>query len=319
MIITLFLSFIFTFIGSIGKDLAFAVNYYFISEENLNQDEPLLFGSEGKILSTCFNSNGDILNVLDDEGSVDLDQIKSFDEINDLIEEIKSAETQFSNLKSNCQTYNKMMEELDKRVNYIENFKLCTDSGSCETIQSILNALNDELSTSGDSSDRWYTYCDNPSSNCKSLKRDIATDTMYSGTEKAKKVYAIQYLVGKASSSTEANSFKKVTDYIRLKFNEILTAEIGILTTFRNNLKKFIGGFDAYIGENGGFADFVNCKFIGSNVKVILKNLRKGVGNNFKSIADSLLLAGCSLAVAFSFTIHLALLMNASIDSIKKN
>ena len=58
---------------------------------------------------------------------------------------------------------------------------------------------------------------------------------MYSGTEKAKKVYAIQYLVGKASSSTEANSFKKVTDYIRLKFNEILTDEIGILTTFRNN------------------------------------------------------------------------------------
>ena len=127
-----------------------------------------------------------------------------------------------------------MMEELDKRVNYLENFKLCSNSGSCETIQSILNALNDELSTSG-YSDRWYTYCDNPSSNCKSLKRDIATDTMYSGTEKAKKVYAIQYLVGKASSSTEANSFKKVTDYIRLKFNEILTDEIGILTTFRNN------------------------------------------------------------------------------------
>jgi hypothetical protein len=318
MIITFFFSFIFTFIGSIGNDLTFVINY-FISEENMNKDEPSLFGSEGKKLSTCFSGNGDILNVLDDEGSLDLDQIKSFDEINDLIEKIKSAETQFSNLKSNCQTYNMMMEELDKRVNYLENFKLCSDSGSCENIQSILNALNDELSTSGSSSDRWYTYCDTPSSNCKSLKRDIATDTMYSGTVKAKKVYAIQYLVGKASSSTEANSFKKVTDYIRVKFNEILTDEIGILTTFINNIKKLTGVFDAYIGENGGFADFVNCKFIGSNIKVILNNLRIEVGNNFNSIGGCLLYTGCSLAAAISSTIFFILIVNGRISPNKNN
>ncbi len=318
MIITLFIGFIFTLIGSIGKDLTYVVNY-FIGEENMNQAEPALFGAEGKKLSTCFNGNGDILKVLDDEGSVDLDQIKSFDNINDLIEEIKSAETQFSNLKSNCQTYNMMMGELDKRVNYKEDFGFCVVGGTCNNIQSFLDALNTELSSPTPPTylDQWYISCDNQGSNCKSLKRDTIGENQYGGSVNVKKVYGIQQLVRQASSSTETNSFKQVTDYIRVKFNDILTAEIGILTTFRNNLKKLTGVFDAYIGENGGFADFVNCKFIDSNVKVILKNLRKGVGNSFYSIGICLVLAGCSLAVAISFTILLVIIINTSVDSNK--
>ena len=82
-------------------------------------------------------------------------------------------------------------------------------------------------------------------------------------------------------------------------------------------MEVFLILFDDYIGENGGIFDFVNCKFIGSNIKVILKNLRKGVGSTFYSVGICLILAGCSLALSISFTILLVVIINSSVDSVK--
>ena len=314
MIITLFIGFIFTLIGSLGKDLTYVVNY-FIGEENMNQAEPALFGAEGKKLSTCFNGNGDILTILNDEGSINMNQLKSFDNLNDLIDEIKSAETQLNNLKGQCMTFKTMMSELSIRENFAGNFKAISSSSS-QTIDlsDLLTALNTQIS----SNNVEYHFSCNTGTNCKTLKTDPLDSTMYSNTDTVQKIIKFQDLVTMAKSDS-TNSFKHETEFIKTKFDQIIDDEKQTLTEFRGNIKRLTGVLDDYIGENGGFADFVNCKFIGSNVKVILKNLRKGVGNNFKSIADSLLLAGCSLAVAISFTILLALLMNASIDSIKKN
>ena len=112
-------------------------------------------------------------------------------------------------------------------------------------------------------------------------------------------------------------NYKKLTGVAKTKYDDYLDAENGVLTTFSTKIRDLIGIFDDFIGPNGGIFDFVNCKFIGSNVKVILKNLRKGVGNSFYSIGICLVLAGCSLAVAISFTILLVIIINTSVDSNK--
>ena len=274
MIITLFIGFIFTLIGSIGKDLTFVVNY-FISEENMNQAEPALFGAEGKKLFTCFNGEGDILKELSKDGTIDLSKMNSFDNLNDLIEDIKSAERQFNNLKTQCNTYNYMMSEYNRRVNY---------QGSFSIIQVV----------TGD---------DTP------LQKDCSLTEV---------VAVCRELVNKATDNGDTSqSFYYETEAIKSAFDGFLDNQVTTLQTFRNNIKSLTGIFDDYIGENGGIFDFVNCKFIGSNIKVILKNLRKGVGSTFYSVGICLILAGCSLALSISFTILLVVIINSSVDSVK--
>ena len=94
MIITFFIGFIFTFVGAIGKDLVLVVNYL-ISESNLNQTEPVLFCSEGKKLSVCFNGDGDILQELSNEGEINLNDMDSFVNLRNLTGELESIETDF--------------------------------------------------------------------------------------------------------------------------------------------------------------------------------------------------------------------------------
>ena len=98
-----------------------------------------------------------------------------------------------------------------------------------------------------------------------------------------------------------------------------MDAEIEALKTFRNKINDFIGIFDEYIGENGGLFDFVNCKFLGSDIKIILKNLKNGLGGKIYNIGIWFLLSGCSLAVAISFTILLITIINGSIDHYKSS
>lgn len=279
MIITLFIGFIFTLIGSIGKDLTFVVNY-FISEENMNQAEPALFGAEGKKLSTCFNGEGDILKELSKDGTIDLTKMNSFDNLNDLIDDIKSAERQFENLKTQCNAYNYMMNEYNRRVNYQGSFSIIQvdpvvatpDTRECSGVITSTNALGQA---------------------CRDLV-DLAKET-----------------------SDTSKSFYSGTEAIKSDFDGFLNTQITTLQTFRSNIKSLTGIFDDYIGENGGIFGFVNCKFIGSNIKVILKNLRKGVGNSFYSIGICFVLAGCSLALSISFTILLVVIINLSVDSAK--
>ena len=312
MIFTFFIGFIFTFIGTLGKDLTFVVNY-FIGAENMNQEEPALFGSEGKKLSICFNGNGNFLTELENDGLVDLSKL-SFDELNGFTENIKSAEDDLKSLKNHCITYNEMINQLRKRVNYEENFAVIS-SGDSLALQDLFNSLNDEVSP-----DEWAFNCNNRGNNCHTLKGYTMPNDLYSDKASAipivEKITKIQELVNLANSDTSP-SYKKVTEEIKSGFDDKMDEEIGILKTFRENVDTLAGIFDEYIGENGGFSDFVNCNFIATNIRVILRNLRKGVGNTFYILGLCFLLSGCSLAIAIVFTILLVVIINKSVDKNK--
>ena len=76
--------------------------------------------------------------------------------------------------------------------------------------------------------------------------------------------------------------------------------------------------FDEYIGEKGNMFDFINCKFIANNIQIILGNLKHTLGGNIYTVGICLLIAGCSMAFAISFTILLITIINAAVDEAKK-
>ncbi|MBP3800503.1 MAG: hypothetical protein J6I85_00485, partial [Clostridia bacterium] len=302
MIITFFIGFIFTFVGAIGKDLVLVVNY-FISESNLNQTEPVLFGSEGKKLSVCFNGDGDILKELSDEGEINLNDTNSFGNLRDLTGDLDSVQTDFRNLKQQTVTYNSMIEAIKERADYKINFKVIQKDSSSQyyELSSLLNELNNKNEVKSQNH-KWSLTCTSGDTNCKTLKDDEIN--IYTQTETTNTVDIIKIIMklvenqnNKAGTSA-TNNYRKLTDELKGKYDTFLESEIDAIEIFKTKINDLISIFEEYIGENGGLFDFVNCKFIGSHIKIILKNLKNGLGGNFYNIGICFLLSGCSLAVA---------------------
>ena len=72
------------------------------------------------------------------------------------------------------------------------------------------------------------------------------------------------------------------------------------------------------IGDNDGAFDFLNGKFIQTNLKVILKYLKYSLGKDFYTVGLCLLIIGCSLVLSISSTILLIVIINADVENNKK-
>ena len=323
MIITFFIGSIFTFVGAVGKDLVLVVNY-FISESNLNQAEPVLFGSAGKKLSVCINGDGDILQELSNEGEINLNDTNSFGNLRDLTGDLDSVQTDFRNLKQQTVTYNTMMEAIKERADYKTNFMVFIEGdGSPQNyeLSSLLNELNNKNEVKS-KNHKWSLTCTSGDTNCKTLKDNSFNEYTDPDTINTVNIItAIKSLVEKQNNNpddtTNDNNYKKLTNELKIQYDTFLDSEIGAIEIFKTKINDLISIFEDYIGENGGLFDFVNCKFIGGHIKIILKNLKNGLGGNFYNIGICFLLSGCSLALAISFTILLITILNASVDEKK--
>jgi hypothetical protein len=220
-----------------------------------------------------------------------------------------------------------MMRLLNERVTYTKedfSIKLGSDEKKFSDLISQLNGISYVTThnhkwglryTDGTSDSTYHYY--NPK---VSTVTDVYTTSLDTeANSKAEEIETAKLLVKIAnhqSDPTHDKDYKTLTDGINDKYQEFLDSETCAIATFKAKIREFTNIFD--IGEDGGIFDFVNCKFIDSNIKVLLRNLRKGVGNTFYTVGICLLLAGLSLAIAISFTILLVVIINKSVDENKK-
>lgn len=315
MIITFLIGFILSFVGTIGSDMVYVINF-FISEDNLSKDEPAIFGNEGKKLNKCFNGEGDILNDL----GLNLDDIGSFDKLNEINEQIEIIEQNFTELKQQKGTYSIMVDQLNERKNYNNlNFKIVSDDlTSSYTLSDELSNLNSDSNVN----EEWSFSCNPSSGSCKNPKT-VEVCSVYNTESSAntigKRIDAITNLVNIANNGDNSmpNNYKTLTDGLKTKYDIFLDEELGTLRIFNETIKSITGIFDDYIGKGGKVFDFVNCKFIGTNIQIILKNLKDNLGGDFYTVGICLLIAGCSMGLAICFTILLVIILNNSVEENK--
>ena len=323
MFITFLIAFIFVFVGTIGKDLVLVVNYL-TTEENLNKEDNELFGEVGKKLGTCFNGDGNILEAL----NFNMDDMNSFDKLKDYNSEIEANTEQFTSMKDQNVVYNNIMNELNDRVNLSKlNFSIVSEQNSANPIQYTLSELVNNLNQAV-SPEYWQLYCETGETNCHKLNEEnvcnVYTNTGSNEYKIGQKIEAIKDLVKNANgeeipSRTSFNhNFKDLTEELNNEYNTFLDEELGALEIFNSTIKDLTGIFDKYVGEDGGVFDFVNCKFIGKNIQVILNNLKNCLGGDLFTVGIWLFIAGCSMALSISFTILLIVIINSSVDDNKK-
>ena len=321
MIITFLIGFLFSFIGTVGKDMISVLNY-FISSENLGKEEPTLFGESGKKLNSCFNGDGVILE--------NMNGMDSFDQLDDINEEITTYENTFRDLSRNKYAYKEMIKALNERVEYKKcDFSVFSTDNAANPqsymLSSLITNLNSKITSTND---YWCCSCPcdaTPSEkSCKSIKVDTFSYPADSDANKiSTKIQKIKSLVHDATILVDdSKSFLESTEKIKGAYEAYLDENTGILSIFRifrETITELNGVFDEYVGDNGSILDFINCKFIGNNILVILNNIKNCLGGDFYTVGICLLMAGCSMAISICFTILLIIIINVSIDQNKKD
>ena len=320
MIITFLIGFLFSFIGTIGKDMV-TVLTYFISEENLGkkegEGEPLLFGSEGGKLNKCFNGDGDILEDL----GFDLGDMGSFDELNNINEEIDTYKQTFKDITQKRFAYNEMKKALEERVQYkTTTFSIISYETSASPYE--LSQLLQQYNIKVGANDIWSNSCSSENTSgktCHEIKNEDPPSSGDSDTQRiATRIKAVKDLVGVANGNGDY-SFKPLTDALNTKYDAFLKSELKTLEIFKTTITDINSLFDDYVGENGSVFDFFNCKFIGNNILVILKNLKECLGTDFYTVGVCLIIAGCSMAISIIFTILLIVIINISVEQNKRD
>jgi hypothetical protein len=137
----------------------------------------------------------------------------------------------------------------------------------------------------------------------------------FSGQSEEFKKYAdifedIEKMVTYANDETKSDSVKKVIDELKANYITYLDGYSNILTEFQNIIHSITDLVREYSGEGNNAFSFLNGKFIGTNLKIILKYLKYSLGVDISTVGICLILVGCSLILSISSTILLIVIIN---------
>jgi len=336
-IFVLFFGSVFILFGTVGKDLISVVSFL-VSDKNLNQEEPIFFGQVKNYLSKCINGNGDISSDI----FGDIDSMDNIDKLRNAANEINKTKEDMEYLKSNPKAYKDYKEDYDNRSNYnIDNFELINlGEGSNLTFRTYLNNLNSEIANSKnhewsiscssshscDSPDNSNTghLCINPNTCENKDITDWYSDTgnnninvinAFIKSIKISKSSAISTTIVDTTEMKETNNIEVILEDLKIKYNSFIQTQIDSLTKFSDNINQLAEIFNRFDGEknNNNIYSIINCKFIGRNVKVILKNFEELLGNIIYTVGVCLEISGISMLISIALTILLNSIINASI------
>jgi len=242
-----------------------------------------------------------------------------------LVEENKEINTQFN--------YNEASEE-DKN-NYL-NFKVELDLMNSYILPTehkekwVMDAheSNNECIEGNGNDGTFSGTTENPTifypQKCRPSYRDWIIDLGNSDTSnkiynEAKILTETLKLVDNANTKSLAqNGYLAIINDLKNKYEKYLDQYINTLDEFGRIINQITGKLNQYINKDEGVFSFVRCKFIGTNLKVMLKYLKSALGGDMKTVGICLSIVGCSLALSISSTILLIVIINLSIDENKK-
>ena len=326
--LTLLLGSLFTLIGTVGKDLVSVVSYL-VSDENLNKEEPILLNGEAKkYLKECVNGEGNIKEIID---GVDLNSINNIDELKKAKSKIDSAKEESARLSNTNLAYNTYLKQYTDRVEYkIDNFELIRiDKNYKFNFGKELNSINNNINN-----EKWSISC-NPTDDCDSTRGEgddsflcinpsscdskTTTDWYTSGTNSlidSSKIVAafIESIKEAKETTTEAKSIYNALNSLIQKYRTFLSTETSSLGTYQDSISSLTSIFNRFSGEEGDAFSIINCKFMGKNIKVILKYLENSLGKSFYTVGICMVTSGLSLLVSISFTILLNSIITSNVS-----
>ncbi len=313
-------------IGTIGGD-AMSLVSYIMSEENFNSAHPLILNKIDenalKYIKRCIHGDGDISQELNLG-----DSLKSFGKINDVEGNITTAIQNFTTIKEQCITYTLLTEKLEKEASIDGETLLLSVQGENERRNIILyKSFLEQINNEADNNNRWDVTSTNELTCGQSLPSGESYHPKYCqpyekrGTQNDKfKKYSqvlkdIDDMVIYANDETKTDSVISVIKNLKTQYEIYLSGYTNVLQDFLDIIHSITELVRVYAGDDDAFS-FLNGKFIGTNLKIILKYLKYSLGVDLYTVGVCLIVVGCSLTLSISSTILLIVLINIEL---KKN
>jgi energy-coupling factor transporter transmembrane protein EcfT len=315
---------IFTISGQVGKDMISVVSYL-VSKDNLGENsDTILLGDVKKYLNKCINSDGEILAEL----GFNMNKMESFDDIKDAELQLEDIKKEFKD-KQQAFVHKEYLSQLDERVNFnTPELKLISLSDSVTPSEYVFNNLlkqinEDSISTTN--KEKWNTTSASTETCSSSHPDDIIyhpkycypTDQSWVSTgltEISSVLNEIRTMVNDADTKPEAdNGIRAILTNLKGKYDTFLAEEIATIDVFIGKIRELTSIFNQYSGKEEKIFSFINCKFLKTNVQVILVNLKNVFGNDIYMTGVYLLMAACSLAIAIILTILLIVIINLNL------
>jgi hypothetical protein len=337
MIIIFIVGSLFALIGRIGSD-AMSIISYIVSEENIGEggDNILVDRLEEnkKYLTRCLVYNGS------------LETEFNFDDVLDSLKGLDSAEKQIEDAKKQFEE-NKQMVTYNLYIGHLKNIteKLKSDfpfgyrlkgAGPRDyeeylEYSTTLKTIND-YSEDNSKHEKWDISCNSEltctspytGNACYNPWKCYPSEKSWMNEDQTIKVSSqiisgILHSIKKANTlDTDAGGYKAKLFELSQSYDNFLDGYIGALDVANRAIKQIKNTINEYTGNDGGIFSFINCGFVKTNLKIILKYLKESLGGDVYTIGVCLILVGCSLALSISFTILLIVVINADIDNNKK-
>ena len=317
----LLLGSIFTLFGTVGKDLISVVSFL-VSDKNLNKEKPILLEQAKNYISICINGNGDISNEL----NIKTDEMDNVNDLRSAANEINILKERIEYLKDTHPSYDNYKNDYENRINYrIDNFELINnDDGSKLNFGTCLNNLNSKI-TNGQ---KWRISCpygEGYDSCDTSTKTDpnLCINPSTCNTQNPSNWYTSGNAAAGSAEEVTAfiNSVKTVKDNLGTILNDLITKYNGFINTQSTSLGAFSAKindladlFNKFAGKGSDTSVYsiINCKFIGRNAKIMLKNLKESLGQSFYTVGLCLEISGISMLISIAFTILINSIINAN-------
>ena len=212
------------------------------------------------------------------------------------------------------------MNDIIKIDNIAKNKKEIWDKKSTESNKICINGVTDSFSH-----DSTTELKLNPKY-CKPLYRDwIENNELDSSSNKAKIKNTAEVIsdtitfIENAMKDINVNDhYLKILNELKDKYELYLNQYIEALDFFNTTIKRITNKLNEYSGDNQTFS-FIQCNFIGTNLKIVLKYLKSALGKDIFTVGICFLIVGCSLILSISSTILLIVIINTDIDKNKKD
>ena len=327
MILTFIFGSLISLLGRIGGDMMSLVSYI-MSAENFNKNESALLISElgdaSKYIRRCIHGDGAISQELGLGNS-----LNSFDDIYRVENNISTIKQNFTQVINTLVTYNLIKDQLEKQFNHTEEVMMVHTSNQGLPIKysEVLNKINEKVPQN----QRWDTIENTylcgaslPSDTKYYPKKCKPKDNSLYDTDADFKTYAnfiddmdtiVDYANGNNNGNPpEAPTVKNVIENLKTHYQTYLGSYINILDFFNTTIHSITDLISRYSGNDGDAFAFLNGKFIGTNLKIILKYLKHSLGKDFYTVGICLVIVGFSLILSISSTILLIIIINTDLQ-----
>ena len=121
-----------------------------------------------------------------------------------------------------------------------------------------------------------------------------------------------------ANNENNDIGIRKILNRLSSKYDGFLNSEVDTIDLYLSTIEKLTKIVNNYSGEDEKMFAFMNCKFIKSNIQVLLMNLKNGFSNDMYTVGIYHLVAAFCLAFGICFTILLIVIINMDVENNQK-